>query len=155
MKIIKNDARGAGLRVGIVQARFNQAITEKLLQGTVRALKEAGVADDQMILLTVAGALEIPHALQTFADVGDIDAMVALGAVVKGDTYHFEVVCNESAAGIMRINLDSGIPIGNGVLTTYTEEQALARADQKGFEAAMTAIELAGLEDLLAEALDD
>jgi 6,7-dimethyl-8-ribityllumazine synthase len=155
MKIIENNTRGEGLSIGIVQARFNKEVTDKLLAGAVRALKEAKVADDRMVLVTVAGALEIPFALQTFCESGEYDALVALGCVIKGDTYHFEVVCNESAAGVSKVSLDFSMPIGNGVLTTYTETQAHARAEQKGYEAVFAALEMVGLEDAVTEALDD
>jgi 6,7-dimethyl-8-ribityllumazine synthase len=155
MKIIENNTRGDGLRVGIVQARFNQEITDKLVVGAARALKDAKVEDDNIVLVRVAGALEIPLALQAFCESNEFDALIAIGCVVKGDTYHFEVVCNESAAGITRVALDFSMPIGNGVLTTFTETQAHARAEQKGYEAAQAALEMVGLDDLVTEALDD
>jgi 6,7-dimethyl-8-ribityllumazine synthase len=135
--------RGAGLRVGIVTARFNAPICEKLLAGARKALAEMGVENEDIAEITVPGALEIPLALQTFAATESFDALVALGCVIKGDTYHFEVVCNESAAGITRVGLEMDVAIGNGVLTTFTEEQAEIRAEQKGFEAAQAAIEMA------------
>jgi 6,7-dimethyl-8-ribityllumazine synthase len=146
---------GTGMRVGIVQARFNQSITDKLLSGAVRALTSHGVRDGDIVHVTVPGALEIPFALDSLIEDAEVDALIALGAVIKGDTYHFEVVCNESAAGISRIMLETGTPVGNGVLTTYTEAQAQERADQKGFEAALAALELAGLSEGINEALDD
>jgi 6,7-dimethyl-8-ribityllumazine synthase len=155
VKVIENNKSGKGLRVGIVQARFNQEVTDKLVVGAQRALKEAGVADERIVLVRVPGALEIPLALQAFCESGEYDALVAIGTVIKGDTYHFEVVCNESAAGITRVALDFSMPIGNGVLTTYTESQAHSRADQKGYEAAQAALEMVGLEDSVAEAVDD
>ncbi|TAG75718.1 MAG: 6,7-dimethyl-8-ribityllumazine synthase [Burkholderiales bacterium] len=139
--------RGAGLRVGIVVARFNSDICEKLLNGAKKALQEMGVEADDIAEVTVPGALEIPLALQTFAATESFDALIALGCVIKGDTYHFEVVCNESAAGITRVGLDLDVAIGNGVLTTFTEEQAEIRAEQKGFEAAQAAIEMALIQE--------
>jgi 6,7-dimethyl-8-ribityllumazine synthase len=139
--------RGAGLRVGIVTARFNAHICEKLLAGARKALAEAGVEADDVTELTVPGALEIPLALQTLAATEAFDALVALGCIIKGDTYHFEVVCNESAAGITRVGLEMDVAIGNGVLTVYTEEQAEVRAEQKGFEAAQAAIEMALMQE--------
>ncbi len=139
--------RGAGLRVGIVVARFNSDICEKLLTGAKKALQEMGVEADDIAEVTVPGALEIPLALQTFAATESFDALIALGCVIKGDTYHFEVVCNESAAGITRVGLDLDVAIGNGVLTTFTEEQAEIRAEQKGFEAAQAAIEMALIQE--------
>ena len=139
--------RGAGLRVGIVTARFNAPICEKLLLGARKGLAEMGVDANDVAEVTVPGALEIPLALQAFAATEAFDALIALGCVIKGDTYHFEVVCNESAAGITRVGLDLDVAIGNGVLTTYTEEQAEIRAEQKGFEAAQAAIEMALLQE--------
>jgi 6,7-dimethyl-8-ribityllumazine synthase len=142
---------GDGRRVGIVMSRFNPAIGEALLAGALRALQEAGVAERDILVLTVPGALETPLALQRLAQSGDFDALVALGAVIRGDTYHFEIVANESAAGVAGVQLEFGIPIGNGILTTDTEEQAQARADAKGFEAAQASLELANLIDAIDE----
>jgi len=142
---IAPDARGELLRVGIVLSRFNPAIGDGLLAGALRALAQAGVKDDRVTVVTVPGALESPLALQRLAQTGDYDALVALGAVIRGDTYHFEIVCNESAAGLTSVALEFGIPIGNGILTCDTEAQAQARMGQKGIEAAQAAIELANL----------
>jgi 6,7-dimethyl-8-ribityllumazine synthase len=139
--------RGAGLRIGVVTARFNAPICEKLLAGARRALADMGVDASDIAEVTVPGALEIPLALQAFASTEQFDALVALGCVVKGDTYHFEVVCNESAAGITRVGLELDVAIGNGVLTTFTEEQAVSRAEQKGYEAAQAAVEMALLQE--------
>ena len=139
--------RGAGLRIGIVTARFNASVCEKLLAGARKALAEMGVDANDVAEVTVPGALEIPLALQAFAATEQFDALVALGCVIKGDTYHFEVVCNESAAGITRVGLDLDVAIGNGVLTTYTDEQAESRAEQKGYEAAQAAVEMALLQE--------
>ena len=148
---IDPDVRGERCRVGIVLSRFNPAIGDGLLAGALRALKESGVKDERVTVVTVPGALESPLALQRLAQAGNCDALVALGAVVRGETYHFEIVANESAAGVASVQLESGIPIGNGILTTDTEAQAVARADAKGFEAAQAALELANLLD----AIDD
>jgi 6,7-dimethyl-8-ribityllumazine synthase len=145
VKRIAPDVRGEGHRVGIVLSRFNPAIGEGLLAGALRALAQAGVKDDRVTVVTVPGALESPLALQRLAQTGDYDALVALGAVIRGDTYHFEIVCNESAAGLTSVALEFGIPIGNGILTCDTEAQAQARMNQKGIEAAQAAIELANL----------
>ena len=134
--------RGAGLRIGIVTARFNAPICEMLLAGAKRSLAEMGVDGSDIAEISVPGALEIPLALQAFATTEQFDALIALGCVIKGDTYHFEVVCNESAAGITRIALDHDIAIGNGVLTTFTDDQATSRAEQKGYEAAQAAVEM-------------
>ena len=142
---------GRGRRVGIVVSRFNGEIGEGLLAGALRALAEAGVADDDVLVVSVPGALETPLALQRLAQGGDHDALVALGAVIRGETYHFEIVCNESAAGVSSVMLEFGIPVGNGILTCENDAQALARMDAKGYEAAMAALELANLSD----ALDD
>jgi 6,7-dimethyl-8-ribityllumazine synthase len=148
---ISPNTHGDGRRVGIVMSRFNAAIGERLLAGALRCLAEAGVAERDITVVTVPGSLETPLALQRFAQAGDCDALVALGAVIRGETYHFEIVANESAAGVSSVQLEFGIPIGNGILTTDTEEQALARADAKGFEAAQAALELANLLDAIDE----
>ena len=150
MRISPNTS-GDGRRVGVVVSRFNGAIGDQLLAGALRALAEAGVAERDTVVVSVPGALESPLALQRLAQAGDFDALVALGAVIRGETYHFEIVANESAAGVAGVQLEFGIPIGNGILTTDTEAQALARADTKGFEAAQAALELANLLD----AIDD
>ncbi|MEO8675212.1 MAG: 6,7-dimethyl-8-ribityllumazine synthase [Casimicrobiaceae bacterium] len=150
MRISPNTS-GDGRRVGVVVSRFNGAIGDKLLAGALRALAEAGVVERDTVVVSVPGALESPLALQRLAQAGDFDALVALGAVIRGETYHFEIVANESAAGVAGVQLEFGIPIGNGILTTDTEAQALARADTKGFEAAQAALELANLLD----AIDD
>jgi 6,7-dimethyl-8-ribityllumazine synthase len=142
--------RAGHLRVGIVLSRFNPAIGDALLAGAQRALSEAGVADSAIMIATVPGALEVPLALQRMAQTGDYDALVALGAVIRGDTYHFEIVANESAAGVSNVQLQFGIPIGNGILTCDTDAQALSRMDAKGYEATQAALELANLMTALA-----
>ena len=136
---------GDGLRVGIVLSRFNAAIGEGLLAGALRALREGGVADADITVVSVPGALESPLALQQLAQTDDYDALIALGSVIRGETYHFEIVANESARGVAEVQLEFGIPIGNGILTTDTDEQALVRCEKKGFEAAQAALELANL----------
>jgi 6,7-dimethyl-8-ribityllumazine synthase len=143
--------RAGHLRVGIVLARFNPAIGDALLAGAARALSEAGVADSAITIATVPGALEAPLALQRMAQTGDYDALIALGAVIRGDTYHFEIVANESAAGVASVQLEFGIPIGNGILTTDTDAQASERADTKGRDAALAALEMANLLDAIDE----
>jgi 6,7-dimethyl-8-ribityllumazine synthase len=148
---IESSADGAQRRVAIVQSRFNPEIGQGLLRGALRALKEANVGDDRITVVTVPGALEAPLALQRLAQSGDFDALVALGAVIRGETYHFEIVANESAAGLASVQLEFGIPIGNGILTCDTDAQAAARMDAKGFEAAMAALELANLLDAIDE----
>ena len=139
------------MRVGIVLSRFNPAIGDALLAGAERALSEAGVADSAITIATVPGALETPLALQRMAQTGDYDALVALGAVIRGDTYHFEIVANESAAGVASVQLEFGIPIGNGILTTDTDAQASERAETKGRDAALAALEMANLLDAIDE----
>ena len=151
VKRITAATRREGARVGVVLSRFNPEIGEGLLAGALAALKEAGVADERVTLVTVPGALEAPLALQRLAQSGDYDALVALGAVIRGDTYHFEIVCNESAAGVSSVALEFGVPIGNGILTCDTDEQAHARMDQKGREAVLAALELANLFDAIDE----
>jgi len=151
LKRIAPNLNGEGRRVGIVVSRFNGAIGERLLAGALRALAEAKVAEQDIVVVSVPGALETPLALQRLAQAADCDALVALGAVVRGDTYHFEIVANESASGVASVQLEFGIPVGNGILTTDTEEQADARADGKGFEAARAALELANLLDAIDE----
>ena len=142
---IPSNMNGLGRRVGIVLSRFNAAIGEGLLAGALRGLKEAGVAERDITVVTVPGALETPLALQRLAQSDDYDALVALGAVVRGETYHFELVANESASGVAGVQLEFGIPIGNGILTTDTDEQALMRCEKKGAEAVQAALELANL----------
>lgn len=136
---------GTGLRVGIVMSRFNIDVCEGLLSACTAALLKMGVAAADIRIATVAGALEIPLVLKKMAGSGKYDALVALGAVIRGETYHFEVVSNEMASGITRVNLDTGIPIANGVLTTNTDHQAMERVTEKGREAAQCAIEMANL----------
>ncbi|HXR57278.1 MAG TPA: 6,7-dimethyl-8-ribityllumazine synthase [Casimicrobiaceae bacterium] len=148
---IEPNLRGDTRRVGIVQARFNPRVGEGLLASALRALREAGVADDRIAVVTVPGALEIPLALQRLAQSRDYDALVALGAVIRGDTYHFDVVANESAAGVASVQLEFGVPIGNGILTCDTDAQAEARMAAKGGEAALAALELANLLDAIDE----
>jgi 6,7-dimethyl-8-ribityllumazine synthase len=142
---IAPDVDGTARRVAIVQARFNPRIGEGLLKGALRALREARVADERITIVTVPGALEAPLALQRLAQSGQYDALVALGAVIRGDTYHFDIVANESAAGVASVQLEYGVPIGNGILTCDTDAQAEARMDTKGYDAAMASLELANL----------
>ena len=138
---IDPNLNGIGLRVGVVMARFNIDVCEGLLSACIAELEARGVAESDIRIATVPGALEIPLVLKTMAQSGKYDALVALGAVIRGETYHFEIVSNEMAAGINRIGLDCDIAIGNGVLTTEDDDQALARMAQKGRDAAQAAIE--------------
>ena len=135
------------MRLGIVASRFNEELTSRLLE---RAQAEAKKLGAQCSVVSVPGALEIPLALQWLAQSGRFDALVAVGAVVRGETYHFEIVCNESARGITEVALECGLPIANGVLTTNDEKQAEARLD-KGAEAVRVAIEMARLRQRLNE----
>jgi len=146
---IEPNLRGDARRVAIVLSRFNAPIGDGLLAGALRALREAGVADERITLVTVPGALEIPLALQRLAQAGEHDGLVALGAVIRGDTYHFDIVANESAAGVASVQLEFGVPIGNGILTCDTDAQAQARMAAKGAEAALAAVELANLLDAI------
>lgn len=136
---------GNGLRIAVVLGRFNQQIGDGLLSGCITELLSCGVSPEHMQIATVPGALELPLTLQTLARSGRYDALVALGAVIRGETYHFEVVSNEMAAGITRVTLDTGVPIANGVLTTEDDDQAIARMHIKGQECALCAIEMANL----------
>jgi 6,7-dimethyl-8-ribityllumazine synthase len=130
------------MRLGIVASRFNEGISRELLQRARAAAQKLGVGDCHVV--EVPGALEIPLALQWLAQAGRFDALVAVGCVIRGDTYHFDIVANESARGVMDVALEFGIPIGNGILTTEDEAQAQARLD-KGAEAVHAAIEMARL----------
>ncbi len=140
---------GEGLRIGVVRARFNDALTSKLVQACMAELERLEVDEGDIKHVTVPGALEIPVALKAMADSGDFDALVALGCIIRGETYHFELVANESGAGVTRVSLDHGIPIANAILTVENEAQAWARAEEKGRDAARVAVEMANLmEDL-------
>ena len=149
MNNVTPDLRGAGMRIGIVWSRFNEDIVRESLTACDRQLVELGVGASDIDVVSVPGALEIPLALQALAlerrgfAGRRYDALVALGAVIRGETYHFEVVSNESARGILDVQLETGIPVANGVLTSNTEEQARARAAVKGAEAARVAVEMA------------
>ena len=145
MNSIEINLQGQGLRIGIVQGRFNKVVGEGLLASCVAALRKLGVSDDAITVTTVPGALEIPLTLQRMAQSKKFDALIALGAVIRGETYHFEIVSNESSAGITQVQLDTGVPIANGILTTDTDQQAYARIAQKGADCAAAAIEMANL----------
>lgn len=146
--MVEPDLRGNGLRVAIVWSRFNEQIVRQLVAACDKELAELGVATTDIDVVSVPGALEIPIALQTLAlerrgFARRYDALVALGAVVRGETYHFDIVANESARGILDVQLETGVPIANGVLTTENEQQAIERAPVKGKEAARVAVEMA------------
>lgn len=146
---------GDGLRLGIVQSRFNEPVCNGLVDACVEELERVGVVGEDVLLVTVPGALEIPLALQKLAESGQFDALIALGAVIRGETYHFELVSNESASGISRIALDFAIPVVNAVLTTENDEQAVARMAEKGRDAARVAVEMANLAAALEQLVED
>jgi 6,7-dimethyl-8-ribityllumazine synthase len=140
---------GESMRIGIVRARFNDALTQALAEACIAELLALGVADDDIVHVTVPGALEIALALQALAAEGDFDALVAIGCVIRGETYHFELVANESGAGVTRVSLDHKLPVANAILTVDDEAQAWQRAAEKGRDAARVAVEMAQLlEDL-------
>jgi 6,7-dimethyl-8-ribityllumazine synthase len=140
---------GRDLRFGIVQARFNTAVTDALAQACLAELHALGVAAKHIKHVTVPGALEIALALHALAESDDYDGLIALGCIIRGETYHFELVANESGAAITRVSLDHGLPIANAVLTVENDAQAWARAAEKGRDAARVAVEMANLmEDL-------
>ena len=152
-KGIEQELDGTGLHIGIVQARFNEGITNALAVACIRELEELGVHDMDHVF--VPGALEVPIALQAMAERGEYDALVALGCIVRGETYHFELVANESGAGVSRISLDYNVPIANAILTTENMEQAIARQTEKGRDAARVAVEMAMLLDDLSAGVED
>ena len=147
MTTLQPDLKGAGLRIGIVWSRFNEEIVRQLLTACDKQLVELGVAASSIDVVSVPGALEIPVVLQSLAlerrGFGRrYDALIALGAVIRGETYHFDVVSNESARGILDVQLETGVPVANGIITTENDEQAVARIS-KGAEAARVAVEMA------------
>lgn len=140
------DLTGGDLRIAVVVSRFNEEISRRLLRGALGALEEHGVQDPDV--LWVPGSLELPVTALALAEKGNHDAIVCLGCVIRGETYHFELVAGQAAAGIMQVQLDTGIPVAFGVLTTEDKEQALARSglkNNKGADAAEVAIEMANL----------
>lgn len=136
---------GRGKKIGIVLSRFNETIGQGLLQACEQELLKLGVQADDITLATVPGALESPFILQHMALSESYDALIALGAIIRGETYHFEVVANESARGISEVQRDTGVPVANAILTTEDDAQAEARMAIKGAEAAQVAIEMANL----------
>ena len=142
---LEPDTNGAGLRIGIVMGRFNIDVGDGLLSSCTAGLVKHGVAQKDMRIVTVPGALEIPLTLKRMAQSGKYDALIALGAVIRGDTYHFEIVSNESSRGISEVQLATGVPIANGILTTENDDQAEVRMAQKGLDCAIAAIEMARL----------
>lgn len=142
---IAPDLDGASLRIGIVQARFNEWAGQAVADACFAQLRELGVDEDDITHVTVPGALEVPLALAKLAQTDDFDALIAIGCVIRGETYHFEIVANESARGVARVSLDYGVPVANAILTTDDEEQARARVGEKGRDAARVAVEMANL----------
>jgi 6,7-dimethyl-8-ribityllumazine synthase len=140
---------GRGLRVAIVASRFNETISKRLVEGALHALTQHGVADEDVSLAWVPGAFELPVVARRVASSGEVDAVIALGAVIRGETAHFEYVAGPAATGVANASLETGVPIALGVLTTETTEQAAERAGgkmgNKGYEAGVTAIEMANL----------
>ena len=141
------DLDGQDLVIGIVRARFNDAITSRMLAVCRAELLALGVAAKHINEVTVPGALEVPLALKAMADQDDYDALVAIGCIIRGETYHFELVANESGAGVTRVSLDHQIPIANAILTVENEAQAWARVEDKARDAARVAVEMANLMD--------
>ncbi|GAB3367054.1 MULTISPECIES: 6,7-dimethyl-8-ribityllumazine synthase [Giesbergeria] len=141
---------GSKLHIGIAQARFNEGITNALAAACRAELLALGVAEENITHVFVPGALEVPLALQALADREEFDALIALGCIIRGETYHFELVANESGAGVTRIALDYHLPIANAILTTENLEQAIARQTEKGADAARVAVEMACLLEELA-----
>ena len=151
MKTIAPNLNGQGLKIGIVQARFTNEVGSAMVEAARKKLLELGVADDDITLATVPGALEVPLVLQNMAASNQYDALVAIGVVIRGETYHFELVSNESGAGVTRVGLDHNIPIANAILTTENDDQAVARIEEKASDAAKVAVECANLVNLLLE----
>ena len=143
---------GTGLSIGIVRGRLHESIGLSMLEPCRTRLAELGVSPSHVEAISVPGALEVPLVLQKLAATGHYDALIALGAVIRGDTYHFEIVSNESASGISSVALDTGIPVANGILTTETDEQAEVRASQKARDCAEVAVEMANLLRAVARA---
>jgi 6,7-dimethyl-8-ribityllumazine synthase len=138
---------GEGLRIGIVRARFNAPVTSALAKACLEELAALGVVERHIRQVQVPGALEIPLALKAMAESEDYDALIALGCIIRGETYHFELVANESGAGVTRVGLDHLLPIANAILTVESEAQAWARAEDKGRDAARVAVKMANLMD--------
>ncbi|GMV46739.1 MAG: 6,7-dimethyl-8-ribityllumazine synthase [Pseudomonadota bacterium] len=144
------ELEGEGLRIGIVRARFNDALTTAIARACVAELERLEVDAADVRHVSVPGALEVPVALEAMARSGEYDALVAIGCVLRGETYHFELVANESGAGVTRVALDHLLPVANAILTCDSEAQAWARAEDKGRDAARVAVEMANLLDELA-----
>ena len=145
LDFVAPDFDGVDLRIGIVQARFNEWAGRALAEACVNELITLGVDEDDITHITVPGALEVPLALARLAATEDFDALVAIGCVIRGETYHFEIVAEESARGVARVAAEYGVPVANAILTTDTDEQAKARVEEKGRDGARVAVEMANL----------
>jgi 6,7-dimethyl-8-ribityllumazine synthase len=145
LDFIGPDFDGVDLRIGIVQARFNEWAGRALAEACVNELVTLGVDEDDITHITVPGALELPVALARLAATEDYDALIAIGCVIRGETFHFEIVARESAQGVARVSADYGLPVANAILTTDTDEQARLRVEEKGRDAARVAVEMANL----------
>lgn len=145
-----NAQDGSKLHIAVVQARFNEDVTNALWNAAHEQLLQLGVPEEHITHVSVPGALEVASALQVLADTENYDALIALGCIIRGETYHFELVANESGAGVTRISLDYGIPIANAILTVENMEQAIARQTEKGRDAASVAVEMANLFEQIA-----
>lgn len=155
MNIIEPNLDGSRLRIGIVQARFTNEVGSEMLKIAEAKLKSLGVADDNITAVTVPGALEVPLVLQSMAGTQQFDALIALGCIIRGETYHFELVANESGAGVNRVALDYSIPVANAILTTENDEQAHARIREKAEDAAIVAVECGNLVNMLLGEQED
>ncbi len=151
MQELMGQLDASNVRIGVVQARFNSEVTNRIWGACLVELCRLGANIDELIHVTVPGALEIPYALSRLQSEHDCDVLIAIGAVIRGDTYHFEVVSNESARAVMNLSLELDLPIINAIITTNTDEQAFARVQEKGIAAAQGAIEMASLDMLLSE----
>ncbi len=145
MNVVQKNLNGQGLKIGIVQARFTNEIGHAMVEVAHKQLLTLGVLDEDITLATVSGALEVPLTIQNMAASESFDAFIAFGAVIRGETYHFELVANESGAAITRVGLDFNVPIANAILTTENDEQAYVRIEEKAREAANVAVEMANL----------
>ncbi|WP_274572103.1 6,7-dimethyl-8-ribityllumazine synthase [Neisseria leonii] len=149
MNIIEPNLNGEHLRIGIVQARFTNEVGSAMLEAAVNKLRQLGVHDDNITVATVPGALEVPLVLDSMAGTSQFDALIAIGCIIRGETYHFELVANESGAALTRVTLDYKIPVANAILTTENDEQAHARIVEKAEDAAVVAVECGNLINLL------
>lgn len=151
MNKLASSLAGRGLKIGLVQSRFNAPIVDKMVAACLTELTRLGVAENDVDCASVPGALEIPLVLQAMAMTGAYDALIAIGAVIRGETYHFEIVSNESCRGVTDVSRQTGVPIANGILTTNTDEQALERVVEKGTDCANVAVEMAHLIAVIAK----